>query len=240
MELETHGIGREGPAGQSRPLDRILPFFDVLLACAALVLEGDNTLGRARQVGDDEPDARIQLARVPFDLGHDMARPVPALRLIAEASVIAPYLVRWSPDRSLQQMSDLVLQNLIGRKPDRVAGTLGFEELVDLRIGEGCVTSEIQMLHDPPVTRNHRLQYRAPAIGTMDVTRSQRAPFDIAELVEHEQRVIAGAGEMAVIGAAFLLPIEPAPAQAGVGLSLESMSSMTVLGLRHRRTLSIH
>src|SRR5215213_10046154 len=37
-----------------------------------------------------------------FDLGHDVARLVPALRLIAEAGVVTPYLVRWSPDWSLQ------------------------------------------------------------------------------------------------------------------------------------------
>jgi hypothetical protein len=39
------------------------------------------------------------------------------------------------------------------------------------------------------------------------VARPQAAPFDIAELVEYEQRVIAGAAEMAVVGAAFLLTI---------------------------------
>src|SRR3954452_829920 len=104
---------------------------------------------------------------MPLDLGHDVARLVPALRLIAEAGVTAPYLVGWSPDRALQQISDLILQDLVGRKPDRVAGTLGFEELVNLGIGEGCVTSKIQMLHDAPVTRDHRLQQRAPAVGTM-------------------------------------------------------------------------
>src|SRR3954454_21695951 len=128
-------------------------------------------------------------------------------------------------------MSDLVLQDTIGRQANRVACTLGFEELINLGIREGCVTPEIQMLHDAPLTRDHWRQQRAPAVGTMDVARSQRAPFDIAELVEHEERVIAGAGEMAVVGAAFLLAIEPAPAQAGVGLSLESMSNMTVFGL---------
>src|SRR3954452_10796801 len=87
-------------------------------------------------------------------------------------------------------MSDLVLQDTIGRQANRVACTLGFEELINLGIREGCVTPEIQMLHDAPVTRNHRLQQRAPAVSTMDVARSQRAPFDIAELIEHEQRVV--------------------------------------------------
>src|SRR3954463_9328897 len=37
---------------------------------------------------NNESHARIQLARMPFHLGHDVARPVPALRLIAEASVV--------------------------------------------------------------------------------------------------------------------------------------------------------
>src|SRR3954453_18327791 len=136
-----------------------------------------------------------------------MARLVPALRLIAEAGVITPYLMRWSPDRALQQMSDLVLQNLIGRQADRVAGTLGFEELVNLGIREGCVTSEIQMLHDAPVTSNHRLQQRAPAVSAVDVARPQDTAFDIAELVEHKQRMIAGTSEMPVVGAAFLFAV---------------------------------
>src|SRR3954467_2423405 len=112
---------------------------------------------------------------MPLNLGHDVARLVPALRLIAEAGVIAPDLVRWSPDRSLQQISDLILQDLVGRKPDRVACTLGFKKLVDLGIGESCVAPEIQMLHDTPVTRNHRLQQRAPAVSTVDVARPQCA-----------------------------------------------------------------
>src|SRR4051794_7600143 len=110
---------------------------------------------------------------MPLDLGHDVARLVPALRLIAEAGVIAPYLVGWSPDWALQQMADLILQDLVGRKPDRVAGTLGFKKLVDLGVGEGGVASEIQMLHDPSVTRNHRLQQRAPAVSAVDVAGPQ-------------------------------------------------------------------
>src|SRR6516165_3276781 len=95
------------------------------------------------------------------------------------------------------------------RKPkiNRIAHALGFEELVDLGIGEGRVASEIKPLHPVSVAHDHRLQHRAPAIRAMDVTGSQSAPLDIAELVEHEQRVIAGAAEMAVIGAAFLIAV---------------------------------
>src|SRR5215213_3656820 len=115
--------------------------------------------------------------------------------------------MRWSPDWALQQMSDLILQDLVGRKPDRVAGTLGFKKLVNLGIGKSRVTPKIQMLHNAPVTRNHWFQHRSPAVGTMHVARPQRAPLDIAELVEHKQRMITGAGKVAVISTAFLLPV---------------------------------
>ena len=95
-------------------------------------------------------------------------------------------------------MPDFVLQDAIGREADCVAGTFGFKKLVDLGIGKGCIASEIQMLHDASVTRDHRLQLRPPTISTMDVARPQDAAFDIAELVEHEQRVVTGTSEMTV------------------------------------------
>jgi hypothetical protein len=45
------------------------------------------------------------------------------------------------------------------------------------------------------------------------VARPQGPPLDIAEPVEHEQRVIAGAPEMPIVGAAFLLAVGRALAQ---------------------------
>ena len=43
-------------------LDRALAFVDPLFARPALIVAGDDPLGWARQVGDDETDARIKLA----------------------------------------------------------------------------------------------------------------------------------------------------------------------------------
>src|SRR6478672_13315633 len=183
------------------------------VARAAPVVEGDDALRGPRQVGDKKPDARVQLSRMPFDLDHNVPGLVPALRLIAEAGVITSYLVRWSSDWSLQQISDLFLQDLVGRQPDCVAGTLGFEQLVDLGIGESRIAPEIQMLHDASIASDHRLQQRAPAIGTMHIARPQRTPLDIAELVEQEQRMIAGAGKMPVVAAALLLAVSRALAR---------------------------
>jgi hypothetical protein len=39
-----------------------------LLLCAAPIVEGDNPLGEAWQVGDDEPDARNKPVPMPLDL----------------------------------------------------------------------------------------------------------------------------------------------------------------------------
>src|ERR1700704_1511530 len=55
-----------------------------LLRRAALVVECDDPLGRARQVGDDEADARIKLARVPLDFGDHPAQLGPGSCLIGE------------------------------------------------------------------------------------------------------------------------------------------------------------
>jgi hypothetical protein len=80
--------------------------------------------------------------------------------------------------------------------PDRVIDALCFEKLVHLGFGEGRVASEIKTLHGSPVACDHRFQHLAPAVGAVHVTRPQGAPLDIAELVEHEQRVVAGAAEI--------------------------------------------
>jgi hypothetical protein len=144
---------------------------------------------------------------MPFDLGHDAARLVPALCPIGEAGVVTAYFLRRSPDWALQQIADSALQDVIGWQPDRVSHVLGFEKLVYLGVGEGSIAPEVEALHGLPVASNHRLQHRAPAVGAMHVARPHDASLDIAELVEHKQRMVAGAAEMAVVGAAFLLAV---------------------------------
>ena len=55
-----------------------------------------------------------------------------------------------------------------------------------------------------PVARDNRLQRRSPVIGAMDVAPTQRGLFQITELVEHEQWMITGAAEAAIVGRALL------------------------------------
>src|SRR6266567_7756605 len=111
-----------------------------------------------------------------------------------EAGVVAAHLLRRSSDRALEQVADLALQDGVGRQPDRIAVALGFKELVDLWVGEGRIAAEITPLHGA-VADDHRLQHVPPAVSAVNVSRTQGAPLQIAELVEHEQRVITSAPE---------------------------------------------
>lgn len=74
VKLETDGVGGERTARQSRPFDRAFALLDPLLACAALVVEGDDILRGSRHIRHDEADARIEFARMPLDFGDDPAR----------------------------------------------------------------------------------------------------------------------------------------------------------------------
>lgn len=60
-----------------------------------------------------------------------------------------------------------------------------------------------------------------PAVRRMDVTRAQRRTPQITELVEHEQRMMAGAGEVAVAGGAFLIAMRRADCIALDGLAAD-------------------
>jgi len=72
-----------------------------------LILEGDNPLGRARRVGDDEAHAWNEFAGMPLDLAGRPARPGQASGLIGEIGVEPPHKVRGTPDESLFNCSKL-------------------------------------------------------------------------------------------------------------------------------------
>jgi hypothetical protein len=69
------------------------------------------------------------------------------------------------------------------------------------------IAAEIAPLHLVPVAGDHRVQHFSPAVGAVDVAGPQGAPLQITELVEHTQQVVAGAAEVALISAAFLVAL---------------------------------
>ena len=75
-------------------------------------------------------------------------------------------LTRWSPDRALEDVSHLVLLHPIGRQSDHVAVALG-EQIVNLRVGETRVASEIAPLHRGLVSGDTRAHGRALYIAEL-------------------------------------------------------------------------
>lgn len=183
-----------------------------MLARAALVVEANDILGDARRVVDDEADAQNEFARMSFDLCDDTARLRPASRLIVDVRIRAPDMVRRTTNRTYQEVSSTLLQNTLPGQPDRILDPFGFEILVDRGICEARVGAAINAGHLALVARHDRLQHALPAIGAMDIARTQRAPLQIAELIEDEQRMIARAIIVTVPDAVFLLAMRRADA----------------------------
>jgi len=118
MKPKADLVLRLALSGQPRPVDCVLAFLDMLLCCAALIVEADDPVRLHRQVGDDEADFGEQLARMPFDLRYDTAGLVPGRRLILEVLVKAfDRGQRRPPCRSRQSMRDLLLEHCIGGQP---------------------------------------------------------------------------------------------------------------------------
>ena len=100
----------------------------------------------------------------------------------------------------------MLLQDAVGGKSDRIL-YLGFEVLVNFRIGEARVSPEINARDLSLVAFDNRLQHTVPSVGAVDVAGTKRTSFQVTELVEHEERMIAGAGIVAVPDAVLLFAV---------------------------------
>ena len=141
---------------------------------------------------------------MPFHFGDHPTRLRPASGLIAKIGMEPAYLVRRSSDRAREQIGDPVLQDLVRWQPDRIPDPLRFKKFVNLGIGKGGVSPKIDARDFVLVARYDGLQHRVPAIGAVNVAGAKGTAFQITELVEHEQWVIAGAGVIAVPDAILL------------------------------------
>jgi hypothetical protein len=129
------------------------------------------------------------------------------LRLIAEGGVVPSDLVGRATDRSLEQISDPLLENLIGGQPDRIPAIFGLQDLVNLWVCEDGIGAVVPALELASVASHDRLHRFLTTVRRMNVARTKHATFQITELVEHEQRMITGTSEVAVAGGIFLLAV---------------------------------
>ena len=213
MKLEANRVRVEGSTREPRPLDRSFALFYPLLSRPALVVEPDDILRRMTQVRDNESNAREQLSEVPLHFGDNPTRTRPTRRLVVEALVESLHVVRRTPDRPLEQMTDSRLENLISRKADRVLNPFGFQELVHIRLSEGGIASKGDACRRSSVACDHRLENRFPSVGAVHVAGAERASFQVARLIEDEERMVAGAAEMPVPDAALLIAMRRAYAR---------------------------
>src|SRR5262249_61247729 len=93
--------------------------------------------------------------------------------------------------------------------PDGVAEAFLLQPAQQLRAGERGVPPEELGDSEAPIAFDHRQQHPPPVLGAATVAPAEQDALQVAELVEEEQRVIASAAEMAVVGRAFLMPVGP-------------------------------
>ena len=116
-----------------------------MLACSALVVEGHNALGRTAHVRHDEPDARIKFSGMPFHFGDHPPWLGPASGLVGEIGVEPPDLIWRSSDRTLEQVADPRLENLVGRQADELEA-IAIESKRTIDIDEFVPRKEIDEL----------------------------------------------------------------------------------------------
>ena len=77
-------------------------------------------------------------------------------------------------------MGDAFSKNHVGFETDRVLVALGFQELIEVRCGKGCIASEVTPQLAVPIPGDHGFQNVAPAMSAMDIAGAQGAPLKIA------------------------------------------------------------
>src|SRR5205807_10390306 len=92
LELETEGICPKARAREAVGSEIALEVLDEILGLPALLVPGEDLLGRAVTIGDDE--AKVMSLRGPLHLGQDTARRRPTAGLVKEARVEPRALAR--------------------------------------------------------------------------------------------------------------------------------------------------
>ncbi len=93
-------------------------------------------------------------------------------------------------------MADPFLQDAVRWQPYCVFDPLGFEKLINFRIGEPRVGPQINARDFPLVAFDNRRQHTLPSVGAVDVVGTKRTSFQVTELVGSYQIK----GEAAVLG----------------------------------------
>ena len=123
-------------------------------------------------------------------------------------------MVRRSTGALFGQVIDPFVEFGIALHADGATPALGFQQVKQRRDGEGRIGPEPPPFDRGPggggTARRNRLQHILPTIGAVDIAGPQSAPFQIAELVEHEKRVQVLLLEMTIPCRPFLIAMHRA------------------------------
>ena len=64
-------------------------------------------------------------------------------------------------------------------------------------VANAAFATEVEVEAALAVAHNHRFEHRPPALGVVHVAGPERAALEIAEMVEHKQRVVAATAKVA-------------------------------------------
>ncbi len=78
-------------------------------------------------------------------------------------------------------MRDLLLQDRVGRLANGVGVAFGFQDLVDLGLGEGGISAELAAQLPVPISSDHRLENQPPILSAVDVAGTQEATLQFAD-----------------------------------------------------------
>src|SRR5437773_8436179 len=114
-----------------------------------------------------KPTRGYSSSGMPLDLRHHPTRPAPALRLVAEARVETPDVVRWPAHGPREERRDLRVENLVGGQADRVLEVLRFQVLVHVRQGERRIAAQQTPEAPAAIPRDHWVEHVAPPVGAV-------------------------------------------------------------------------
>jgi len=141
---------------------------------------------------------------MPLHFRDNPASTIPERRLVHEIMVEHDWSLRRASDRPRQEVLDLPLQDIVRRQPDCIAISLGLESFVDVRIGECRIPSEEQSNIEIAIAGDDGIEHFLPVLRAVDIPLPEHGPLEVAELVEAEQGMVAGAAEVAVVRRSLL------------------------------------
>ena len=130
------------------------------------------------------PHAREQLPRMMLYLRHQPVGRLPTLGLVQKSLVLDQRFLAGPSYRASEQLFNVLLQNAVGRNANRLLHAPLFQSFLNLRLGQGRIRPKRNFLAHLLLSLDLGQQHLFPAVGTMDVPRTELGRQSIPFAVE--------------------------------------------------------